>query len=223
MRTPFDGQGKRTDSDVPRSPRDSRRDDRVRASRTRDVGPDQARGAAGPVDEGGSACPSGYFPLCLGSVATRLTRTLPHKLITSIPLQAPPCRRPTRPSPVVVQQSIPLRHRKRSVMSPQPHSRHLQRAALGVLTAGALVTGVLVGAGPSQAATSKPCDIYASGGTPCVAAHSTTRALYAAYTGSLYQVQRASDSTTLQHRAAGRRRRRQCRRPGLVLCRARPA
>jgi len=82
-------------------------------------------------------------------------------------------------------------------MSPQPHSRHLQRAALGVLTAGALVTGVLVGAGPSQAATSKPCDIYASGGTPCVAAHSTTRALYAAYTGSLYQVQRASDSTTL--------------------------
>src|SRR5579872_6371708 len=42
-----------------------------------------------------------------------------------------------------------------------------------------------------------PCDIYAAGGTPCVAAHSTTRALYASYNGPLYQVQRASDSTTL--------------------------
>jgi hypothetical protein len=41
-----------------------------------------------------------------------------------------------------------------------------------------------------------PCDIYASGGTPCVAAHSTTRALYAAYNGSLYQVRRSSDNTT---------------------------
>ncbi|HKT01867.1 MAG TPA: arabinofuranosidase catalytic domain-containing protein [Rugosimonospora sp.] len=41
-----------------------------------------------------------------------------------------------------------------------------------------------------------PCDIYAAGGTPCVAAHSTTRALFAGYGGSLYQVRRASDSTT---------------------------
>jgi hypothetical protein len=38
-----------------------------------------------------------------------------------------------------------------------------------------------------------PCDIYAAGGTPCVAAHSTTRALYASYNGPLYQVQRLSD------------------------------
>ncbi|MGW6502269.1 arabinofuranosidase catalytic domain-containing protein [Nonomuraea angiospora] len=42
----------------------------------------------------------------------------------------------------------------------------------------------------------QPCDIYASGGTPCVAAHSTTRALYASYNGPLYQVRRASDNTT---------------------------
>ena len=42
----------------------------------------------------------------------------------------------------------------------------------------------------------RPCDIYASGSTPCVAAHSTTRALYASYNGSLYQVRRASDGTT---------------------------
>jgi sRNA-binding protein len=38
-----------------------------------------------------------------------------------------------------------------------------------------------------------PCDIYAAGGTPCVAAHSTTRALYASYNGPLYQVMRLSD------------------------------
>ena len=42
-----------------------------------------------------------------------------------------------------------------------------------------------------------PCDVYEQGGTPCVAAHSTTRALYAAYDGPLYQVMRASDGKTL--------------------------
>ena len=41
-----------------------------------------------------------------------------------------------------------------------------------------------------------PCDIYASGGTPCIAAHSTVRALYGSYNGNLYQVRRASDNTT---------------------------
>lgn len=40
-----------------------------------------------------------------------------------------------------------------------------------------------------------PCDIYSSGGTPCVAAHSTTRALYNAYSGPLYQVIRNSDNS----------------------------
>lgn len=38
------------------------------------------------------------------------------------------------------------------------------------------------------------CDIYDGAGTPCVAAHSTVRALYAAYNGPLYQVRRASDN-----------------------------
>jgi len=42
----------------------------------------------------------------------------------------------------------------------------------------------------------RPCDLYASGGTPCIAAHGTTRSLYDAYTGPLYQVKRASDSAT---------------------------
>ena len=42
-----------------------------------------------------------------------------------------------------------------------------------------------------------PCDIYAAAGDSCVAAHSTTRALYAAYNGPLYQVLRQSDGKTL--------------------------
>src|SRR2546423_1381456 len=42
-----------------------------------------------------------------------------------------------------------------------------------------------------------PCDIYAAAGDPCVAAHSTTRALYASYNGPLYQVIRQSDGKTL--------------------------
>ncbi len=56
-----------------------------------------------------------------------------------------------------------------------------------VLAFGLVSTGSLVAAAP--------CDIYSAGGTPCVAAHSTTRALYSAYGGPLYQVQR-SDGTT---------------------------
>ncbi|WP_156926019.1 arabinofuranosidase catalytic domain-containing protein [Glycomyces arizonensis] len=69
---------------------------------------------------------------------------------------------------------------------------------------GTMMSLALVGAGigaistaqPAVAATTGPCDIYASGGTPCVAAHSTTRALYDSYNGPLYQVQRSSDSAT---------------------------
>src|SRR5512144_1612520 len=48
----------------------------------------------------------------------------------------------------------------------------------------------------SAQGTTRPCDIYASGGTPCVAAHSTVRALYGAYGGSLYQVKRSLDNAT---------------------------
>jgi len=47
------------------------------------------------------------------------------------------------------------------------------------------------------AAGEGPCDIFDSAGTPCVAAHAITRALYGAYTGPLYQVQRRSDNATL--------------------------
>jgi hypothetical protein len=41
-----------------------------------------------------------------------------------------------------------------------------------------------------------PCNIYAAAGTPCVAAVSTARALYAGYSGLLYKVKRASDGAT---------------------------
>jgi len=42
-----------------------------------------------------------------------------------------------------------------------------------------------------------PCDVLASAGTPCVAAHSLTRAMYANYTGPLYRVLRDSDKAGL--------------------------
>ncbi|MFF5859685.1 arabinofuranosidase catalytic domain-containing protein [Streptomyces sp. NPDC012751] len=45
----------------------------------------------------------------------------------------------------------------------------------------------------TAADASLPCDLYAAGGTPCVTAHSTTRALFASYNGPLYQIQRSSD------------------------------
>ncbi|MDX3266441.1 arabinofuranosidase catalytic domain-containing protein, partial [Streptomyces scabiei] len=49
---------------------------------------------------------------------------------------------------------------------------------------------------PPEPGDGGTCDIYASGGTPCIAAHSTVRALYGTYSGNLYQVRRSSDSTT---------------------------
>lgn len=72
---------------------------------------------------------------------------------------------------------------------------HLIAVLLGTLA----LTGMATLASPAEAkqqAPSRPqgpCDIYAAGGTPCVAAHSTTRALYAGYHGPLYQLRRLSD------------------------------
>jgi non-reducing end alpha-L-arabinofuranosidase len=40
-----------------------------------------------------------------------------------------------------------------------------------------------------------PCDIYSTGGTPCVAAYSTVRTLSSTYTGPLYQVRLKSDTS----------------------------
>jgi hypothetical protein len=52
------------------------------------------------------------------------------------------------------------------------------------------------GPGGSTGAASGPCDIYAADGGPCVAAHSTIRALYGAYSGPLYQVRKADCTAT---------------------------
>src|ERR1700752_1694164 len=68
-------------------------------------------------------------------------------------------------------------------------------AAVFALAAALAVPGF--GGRAARAATQEPCDIYESGGTPCEAAYSTTRALFGAYNGPLYQVQRASDSAYL--------------------------
>jgi len=79
-----------------------------------------------------------------------------------------------------------------------PHRTTFARtgAALAVVL-GALAGAAAIGSTPAAAAGQGPCDIYSAGGTPCVAAFSTTRAMYAAYDGSLYQVKRTSDSSTL--------------------------
>ena len=66
------------------------------------------------------------------------------------------------------------------------------------LISATLIVAQQAGAGPQVSArTDGPCDIYAAAGAPCVAAHSTTRALYASYKGPLYKVLRQSDGKSL--------------------------
>ena len=57
--------------------------------------------------------------------------------------------------------------------------------------------GVAGGAGGSAGSGGAvgPCDIYGHAGNPCVAAHSTVRALFGAYNGKLYQVRNAAGAT----------------------------
>src|SRR3569833_2721904 len=81
-------------------------------------------------------------------------------------------------------------------MVTRPSSRGGKTLAAGAAVALAMIGFTLVQTTQALAATTGPCDIYASGGTPCVAAHSTTRALYGSYSGNLYQVRRASDNST---------------------------
>src|SRR5690349_17503280 len=74
------------------------------------------------------------------------------------------------------------------------HGARMIAPALTVMGA-AITMGTAAGAAPPR--PQGPCDIYRAAGTPCVAAHSTTRALYASYNGPLYQVKRRSDGKTL--------------------------
>src|SRR4051794_920429 len=97
----------------------------------------------------------------------------------SVPVE--PCRLPPRETRVIEEaRAMPLR-----------------RTLLTATASAVLIIGALASGGPARAATSQPCDLYAAGGTPCVAAHSTVRALYGAYGGNLYQVRRSSDGATL--------------------------
>lgn len=61
-----------------------------------------------------------------------------------------------------------------------PSKSTLRRSALAIAASSSLVNA-------------GPCDIYGD----CVAAHATTRALYNAYSGPLYQVKRDSDKATI--------------------------
>lgn len=55
----------------------------------------------------------------------------------------------------------------------------------------------LLAATVQAASMEGPCDITGKAGNPCVAAHSTVRALFAKYDGPLYNVTRASDGKSM--------------------------
>jgi hypothetical protein len=61
----------------------------------------------------------------------------------------------------------------------------------GAGMAGATGTGGSVGGAGDTA----PCDLFKGGGTPCVVAHSSVRALFSGYSGRLYQVRNAAGAT----------------------------
>jgi hypothetical protein len=93
---------------------------------------------------------------------------------------------------------------KRFISHAQGFCSHRWRIVLVLLVAMSSMIGTLgipnmplaLAAKPTQQ-EQRPCDIFAAGHTPCVAAHSTIRALFASYSGALYQIQRQSDSKTL--------------------------
>jgi len=72
----------------------------------------------------------------------------------------------------------------------------MKTLALALTLIGATLT-MTTPAGAAPPRPQGPCDIYDAAGAPCVAAHSTTRGLYASYNGPLYQVLRQSDGKTL--------------------------
>jgi len=59
------------------------------------------------------------------------------------------------------------------------------------------VAAAVAAAAAAAFAPQGPCDIYAADKAPCVAAHSLVRALYGAFDGPLYQVNRTSDGALL--------------------------
>ena len=83
------------------------------------------------------------------------------------------------------------------VTTDDPNTLASRLAGLGKRNISYLQSSTSSGSGGgSGGASASTCNIYASGGTPCVAAHSTVRALFGGYSGRLYQVKRASDGAT---------------------------
>ena len=66
-------------------------------------------------------------------------------------------------------------------------------AALAVLGATPVIAPPPTTPTPAVQQGPRPCDLFAQGGTPCVAAHSTVRGLFSAYTGPLYAVKRVGN------------------------------
>jgi non-reducing end alpha-L-arabinofuranosidase len=97
-----------------------------------------------------------------------------------------------------------FRHRQRAAAGLQTdmniRTNRVRALAFALALSGAALTGAPLARTTQAAAVPPrpqgPCDIYRAAGTPCVAAHSATRALYASYDGPLYQVRRQSDGTT---------------------------
>lgn len=76
---------------------------------------------------------------------------------------------------------------------PVSHRPQWLRTTIGLFVA---ALSLCLGASAASAKTSGgPCDILKDAGTPCIAAHSTTRALYAGYNGPLYQLRRTDGRT----------------------------
>ncbi len=69
-------------------------------------------------------------------------------------------------------------------------------AATGTSAPGGSTGSGGAGAGGSTGGSAGPCDVLAAASTPCVAAHSTVRALFAGYSKPLYQVKKVSDGST---------------------------
>jgi hypothetical protein len=106
----------------------------------------------------------------------------------------PPSSAPGRPRIDIIQ---PHRKKRGLTVIARLGVRHRRHLLVAIGAVPALVLAVLVALpGTSHAAGSLPCDIYGAAGTPCVAAHSTVRALFANYNGRLYQVRRGSDGAT---------------------------
>ncbi len=86
------------------------------------------------------------------------------------------------------------------IKSPTNMKTRISLVTLLLLALALPVATLMIAAASRVAAPPRPqgpCDVYAAAGDPCVAAHSSTRALSASYNGPLYQVMRQSDGKTL--------------------------